>query len=250
MHLNKTLTLAFILVAMPILYAQTKPRQITWNFDRLDKIGGLPVKVEGQPKVIDSPVGKAILFDGVHDSLYIEKHPLAGAETFTFEAIFRPDGGAEAQRWFHLAERDQKTGLLTNTTGATTEPNSRFLFELRVVDGDKWYLDAFVNGASYNKALMFKDKLHPIGEWYHVAQVYDGKIYRSYVNSELQGEAELAFRPQGEGAASIGVRMNRVNYFHGAVAKARFTSKALAPKEFMKLPKMDMDMPMPPDHKH
>ena len=238
MSLKKTLLVALVAAAVPALYAaDAKVKQITWNFDNLNKIGGLPVKVEGHPKVIESPVGKAVEFDGVGDSLLIEEHPLAGAETFTFEAIFRPDGGAEAQRWFHLAERDPKTGQYFNTDpkNPTQDPNSRFLFELRVVDGKQWYLDAFVNGPGYNKAIMVREKLHPIGQWYHVADVYDGKMFRSYVNGELQGEAELAYKPQGPGAASIGVRINKVNYFHGAIAKARFTNKALTPAEFMKL---------------
>ena len=222
-------------VAVPA--AQSNVTQDTWTFDNLDKIGGLPVTVEGHPKVISSPVGKAIEFDGVNDSLLIERHPLAGAETFTWEAIFRPDGGAEAQRWFHLAEQDGQTGqfVVFTPAGATQaqDSNPRLLFELRVVNGNQWYLDAFTNG----RALMFPAKVYPIGPWYHVAQVYDGKLYRSYVNGELQGEAELAYRRQGEGAASIGVRMNKVNYFHGAVARARFTFKALTPAEFMTVPK-------------
>ena len=234
---RKAVVPALVSVCVPMLLAaQTAPRQITWTFDRLDAIGGATTTVEGHPKVIDSPVGKAVEFDGVGDSLLIEQHPLAGAATFTFEAIFRPDGGATQQRWFHLAEIDPKTGLATSTTQTTTEPNSRFLFEIRVVSGNQWYLDAFINGPGYNRALMFANKVHPIGRWYHVAQVYDGKMYRSYVNGELQGEAEVAFTPQGPGRASVGVRMNKVNYFHDAVAMARFTPRALPVAEFMKLP--------------
>jgi hypothetical protein len=228
--------LACAVVAPASIAAQTPTRQTTWTFDRLDKIGGLATKVEGNPKVVETPLGKAIEFDGVDDAIWIEQHPLAGAETFTFEAFFRPDGGAAEQRWFHLAERDPKTGTLANTTGGTQDPNARFLFEIRVINGNQWCLDAFVNGPGYNKALMFRDKLYPIGPWYHVAQVYDGKTYRSYVNGELQGEAEIAFKPQGPGAASIGTRINRVNYFHGAVRQARFTPRALAVDQFMKLP--------------
>jgi len=213
--------------------AAATPRQITWTFDRLDTIGGVKTTVEGHPRIVDSPVGKAVEFDGVADSLLIEQHPLAGAETFTFEAIFRPDGGANQQRWFHLAEIDPKTGLATSVEKTTTESNARFLFEIRVVNEKEWYLDAFINGPGYSKALMFADKRYAIGQWYHVAQVYDGKWYRSYVNGELQGEAEVAFAPQGTGRASVGARMNKVNYFHGAVAKARFTSAALPVSEFM-----------------
>lgn len=214
--------------------AQRVPEQTLWTFDRLDNIGGAATRVEGVPKVIDTPHGKAIQFNGVDDALWVERHPLAGAATFTFEAIFRPDGGAFEQRWFHLAERDPVTQALASPThpkGPDTTP--RFLFEIRVIE-NQWYLDAFVGGPGYSKPLMFKDKLHPVGPWYHVAQTYDGRMYRSYVNGVLQGEAEIAFKPQGEGAASIGTRINRLNYFKGAVRQARFTPKALTPAEFMK----------------
>jgi 6-phosphogluconolactonase (cycloisomerase 2 family) len=231
----------FLIAAGAGLSAQNGSRQIMWTFDRLDKIGGLPVTVNGNPKVIEMPLGKAIEFDGVDDSIYIDQHPLAGAEQFTFEAIFRPDGGAAEQRWFHLAERNPATGeLVTAGRTATQDSNARFLFEIRVIDGNQWCLDAFVAGPGYSRALLFRDKLHPIGQWYHVASTYDGKVFRSYVNGELQGEAEVAFKPQGPGAASIGMRMNRVNYFKGAVRQARFTPRALTPDQFLKMPGDDL----------
>jgi concanavalin A-like lectin/glucanase superfamily protein len=234
MRLKGILALALGTASVPVLYAAgVTPRQITWTFDRLDKIGGVALKVEGHPKVIETPVGKAIEFDGVGDAIWIAQHPLAGAATFTFEAIFRPDGGAEEQRWFHLAERDSRTGLLAS---AGQDTNSRFLFELRVIEKTTWCLDAFVNGPGYNKALLFRDKTYPLGQWYHVADTYDGHTFRSYVNGKLQGEAEIAFTPQGPGETSVGARINRVNYFHGAIARARFTPKALPVSEFMKLP--------------
>ena len=236
---KRTFVLVLLAAAMPALHAaDAKPKQITWTFDRLQNIGGVKTTVEGHPKVIDSPVGKAVEFDGVGDSLLIEQHPLAGAETFTFEAIFRPDGGANQQRWFHLAERDPKTGLLASADHPQTgqDANSRFLFELRVIDNTTWCLDAFVNGPGYNKAILDREKTHPIGEWYHVADTFDGKMFRSYVNGELQGEAEIAFTPQGAGVTSVGARVNKVNYFHGAVARARFTPRALPVSEFLKLP--------------
>jgi Concanavalin A-like lectin/glucanases superfamily len=217
--------------------AQNAPRQTAWTFDRLDAIGGLPAKVEGNPKVIETPLGKAVQFDGVDDSIYIDQHPLAGAEQFTFEAVFRPDGGAAEQRWFHLAERNAETGQLVTLKGSSTQDaNARFLFELRILNGNQWCLDAFVAGPGYSRALLLRDKLHPIGQWYHVASTYDGKMFRSYVNGELQGEAELAFKPQGPGGTSVGTRMNHVNYFNGAVRQARFTPRALTPDQFLKMP--------------
>src|SRR5262245_36916362 len=213
---------ALFVAAVVGLAAQNAPRQTTWTFDHLDKIGGLAVKAEGGPKLVDTPLGKAVQFDGVDDSISIDQHPLAGAEQFTFEAVFRPDGGAAEQRWFHLAERNPATGQLVTLTGSSTQDaNARFLFELRVINDTDWVLDAFVAGPGYNQALLLRDKLHPIGQWYHVASTYDGKMFRSYVNRELQGEAEVAFKPQGPGAAMVGTRMNHVNYFKGAVRQER-----------------------------
>ncbi len=197
-----------------------------WRFDHLDRIGGVTAHAEGAPKIITTGAGPAIQFDGVQDALFIDKHPLAGAQTFTFEAMFRPDGGAFEQRWFHLAETDPKTGQDTGT---------RFLFEIRVVEG-RWYLDAFTAGDGYNTKIIITDKTFAIGPWYRVAMTYDGTTFRSYVNGVLQGETPLVFKPQGEGHSAVGTRINRVNYFHGAVYEARFTTRALTPEEFLPLP--------------
>jgi hypothetical protein len=221
---------AGLLAARSAFAAPKVEGQKLWTFDRLDDIGGVVTHVEGHPQVVDTPLGKAVLFNGVDDALFIDQHPLAGAAMFTFEAFIRPDGGAFEQRWFHLAQ-DEATPTLANGKPVAT----RFLFEIRVV-GAQWYLDAFVTGPGYNKTLAFPDKLYPIGVWHHVAQTYDGKTYRSYVNGQLQGEADIPFTPQGPGRSSVGTRINRVNYFKGAVRQARFTPRALTPDAFLKRP--------------
>lgn len=197
---------------------------VTWTFDRLENIGGHKTTVLGQPKVIDSPVGKAVEFDGVDDALFIDTHPLAGAKTFTWEAIFRPDGGQKEQRWFHLSEQDPQTGADTD---------NRMLFEIRVVD-DQWYLDSYSQSGTESKALMNRQALHPLGAWYHVASVYDGQEFRNYVDGVQEGSAQLRLAPHGPGHASVGVRINKVFFFKGAVHLARFTRKALSPSEFLR----------------
>ena len=203
-----------------------------WRFDRLHRVGGLPVRAEGEPRMIVTKAGPAVAFDGVDDALFLDNHPLAGAVAFTVEAIFRPDGGPFEQRWLHLAEAG---GAEHAAQYPPVDPRgSRFLFEIRVV-GTSWYLDAFMTGPGYNKTLMFPEKTFPLGRWYHVAQTYDGRTYRSYVNGALQGEAEVPFTPQGPGYASVGTRINRRDYFRGAVHTARFTRRALAPEQFLKL---------------
>jgi len=199
---------------------------VMWTFDRLENIGGHKTTVLGQPKIIDSPVGKAVEFDGVDDALFIDNHPLAGAKTFTWEAIFRPDGGQREQRWFHLSEQDPQTGADTD---------NRMLFEIRVVD-DQWYLDSYVQSRTEGKALMNRTALHPLGAWYHVASVYDGQEFRNYVDGVQEGSAQLRLAPHGPGHASVGVRINKVFYFKGAVRLARFARKALSPSEFLRSP--------------
>ena len=196
-----------------------------WTFDRLENIGGHKTTVLGEPKVIDSPVGKAVEFDGVDDALFIDNHPLAGTEAFTWEAIFRPDGGQREQRWFHLSELDP--------SGADTA--NRMLFEIRV-SGDNWFLDSYNQSGDASGTLMNKTALHPLGAWYHVASVYDGKLFSNYVNGVREGAVEVQFAPHRAGRASVGVRINKVFYFKGAVHLARFTRRALAPTEFMKNP--------------
>jgi hypothetical protein len=107
------------------------------------------------------------------------------------------------------------------------------LFEIRVIDG-QWCLDAFVQTGQASKALLNRKNLHPLGAWYHVAAVYDGREFRSYINGRPDGAAELNLVPQGPGRASVGVRINKVFFFKGAVAQARFTHRALAPDEFLR----------------
>ena len=68
------------------------PRKV-WSFDRLANIGGNPTTVLGEPRLVDTPLGKVLEFDGVDDALFIDDHPLAGTRAFTFEVVFRPDGG-------------------------------------------------------------------------------------------------------------------------------------------------------------
>jgi hypothetical protein len=197
----------------------------TWHFDRIDEIGGHLTTVLGHPQVIEAAAGKAIQFNGVDDAIYVDVHPLAGAATFTWEVIFRPDpGGAAEQRFFHLQERDPKTGADTGT---------RMLFEIRVI-GDRWALDSYAQSGTESLALCDRAKLHSLGAWHAVAAVYDGHEFRNYVDGVLQGSGPLHLTPQGDGHTSIGTRINRVNYFKGAVLEARMTRHALSPAELLR----------------
>jgi hypothetical protein len=52
----------------------------------------------------------------------------------------------------------------------------------------------------------------------------------------MQGEGELHMTPQGPGHSSIGTRINRRDFFKGAIFEARFTPRALEPEDFLKMP--------------
>jgi len=192
-----------------------------WHFDRLDSINGHKTTIQGHPRVINAPHGKAIEFNGVDDAIFLDVHPLAGVSQFTWEVIFRPDlGGNPEQRFFHF----QQNGT-----------DDRMLFEIRVI-GNQWCLDSFAKSGADSKALLNRAKLHPLGEWHRVAAVYDGHEFRNYVDGVLEGSSELHLAPHKPGRTSVGVRMNKVDYFKGAIMTARMTPRALSPDKFLKKP--------------
>ena len=112
------------------------------------------------------------MFDGVDDALFIGNNPIAGFREFTIEAVFRPDaGGEKEQRWLHIED--------------TENAESRALLETRLV-GDVWFVDTFIKSGENRLPLFAENFKHPIGEWHHVALVYDGREMRHYVNGKLE----------------------------------------------------------------
>ena len=144
-------------------------------------------------------------------------HPLAGRRQFTAEVRFRPaPNGPKEQRFFHL----QASGS-----------EDRVLFETRLTDDGQWFLDTFVKSAAGDCTLYAESHRHPIGPWYHAAIVIDGQSMRHYVNGQLELSQPLKFEPHAAGQTSIGVRINKVHWFKGAIGWARFTPRVLEPKE-------------------
>ena len=233
---GKKVCLGALVGALALFGTAQGDTQTVWKFDNLSKIGGIAVTPDGHPKLVDSPIGKAVQFDG-SSTLFFPERPLVGAKTFTVEAIFRPEGGPQAQRWMAIAQVDPVTGKdnATNPNGRG-DPTPRYMFELRV-DKTNWYLDAYVISKAGDRTLSFPEKLHPIGPWYAAAMTYDGKTFRSYVNGELQGEGDVAYEPALPGHVMVGARLNKTDYFTGSVAETRFTDRALKPEELLKAPK-------------
>jgi hypothetical protein len=218
----------FVAVSSATCIAQEAPKQVTWRFDNTASLGGHATKVLGHPKVIETPMGKAIEFNGVDDALFGGVHPLTGAETWTWEMIFKPDAdGKPEQRIFHLQSIDPATGK--------DVPEERMLFEIRIRDG-QWCLDSFATSGGQRLPLLNCEKKYPFGQWYRVTTVYDGKSLKNYVGDELQGEGEVKLVPQRPGHFSVGVRMNLVDWYKGAIYETRFTREALGVGEFLKMP--------------
>jgi Concanavalin A-like lectin/glucanases superfamily len=217
--------LALTLAAVPGTRAAA---QEIWRFDQTGTLGGHPTKVLGHPQVVSTEYGNAVAFNGVDDALFVNVHPLAGAATWTWEMIFKPDpDGKLEQRIFHLQSVDAST--------AVDFPNERMLFEIRIVNG-QWCLDSFAAAGGQSRALLNCEKLHPFGKWYRVTAVYDGKMLHNYVGDELQGEGELALPPERPGRSSVGTRIDLRDYYKGGMFEARFTRKALDVADFLKLP--------------
>lgn len=197
-------------------FAQINGKAMIWIMsDLLDNRESIPVL--GDPKVIDSPYGKAVLFNGADDGILTQDMPLMNLSEFTIEMLIRFDsGGCNEQRYFH----------------AGTVQQDRLLLEIRSV-GDSWYLDGFVQSNDNWVALISPDLTHPLDRWYHIAfTVKDGRQI-TFVNGKKELEGAVSFSPLVDGSTSIGVRQNKISWFKGAVYSIRITDKVLNPNEFM-----------------
>ena len=237
----KLLAAAILTLAIPSLAVVTQAQQTTWRFDNLTKIGGTQVSTVGTPQVVDTPIGKAIHFEGhgntstdpqsgnpTGDALFLPTAPLTGFATYTFEVIFRPSSkGAPAQRFFHLQDANSQ---------------SRRMFEIRIVN-NQWCLDTvgidLRGGAPEQHGVAIAcdaAHLHPLDHWYAVAATYDGKTLRGYVNGELQAEFAVTLAPLPPGTTSVGTRIDKRDFFTGDVYSARFTPSVLPTTAFLKPP--------------
>jgi hypothetical protein len=220
--------LVSVLLVLCVASASAQSAPEIWKFDSTAKLGGYPTETFGHPRVIETLHGKAVEFNGVDDALFVDVHPMAGAETWTWEMIFRPDAdGNLEQRVFHLQSIDPATGR--------DVPEERMLFEIRIVKGE-WCLDSFATSGGQRLPLLNCEKRYPFEKWYRVTTVYDGSTLKNYVGDELQGQGEVKLTPQRPGRSSAGVRINKVDYFKGAILMSRFTRRSLRVDEFLKIP--------------
>ena len=61
----------------------------TWEIDNLKEIGGHDVTVFGDPEVVETEIGRAVIFDGEDDMLLVDFNPIGEAKAFTVEVLFK-----------------------------------------------------------------------------------------------------------------------------------------------------------------
>jgi len=196
--------------------SQQPKQEETWIItDLLKPKSG--VTILGEPEIIESPFGKAVLFDGVDDGILLDKMPLKGLMSYTLEMIIRFDsGGTKEQRVFH-------TGTMRK---------DRSLLEIRS-NAETWFFDGMVETNNNWVVLMDSTLLHPLGEWYHVAFTVENGRQITYVNGVKELEGTVSFIPIMDGATSIGVRQNKISWFKGAIYSIRISEKVLSPRQFL-----------------
>jgi hypothetical protein len=217
-----SLTAAVVAVAI-IAAAPTHARRadgaVIWNLDNLTSIAGHPVTVIGAPKVMSTPQGKAVEFNGASDGLLLDVNPIEGLSRFTVEAVLAPaPDGPEEQRFLHISE---------------TGSERRLMMETRILPDRTWCLDTYLRHEAPGLTLIDRTKTHPGGTWHAAALTYDGKTMASYVDGVRELSGEVPFAPLGAGRISIGVRQNKVSWYKGRIRLIRISPEALPPARLL-----------------
>jgi hypothetical protein len=206
------LTLLFhFTVSLNSLHAQN------WLVSDLLKKDSEQIQVKGNPQKNNEGCREAVFFDGKRDGIFLDAMPLRGLQQFTIEVIFKPErGGNFEQRFFHCGEIR----------------GNRVLLELRANE-DEWYFDAFIKVDDQSIAMIEPTFAHPLDRWYRVAFVVNKGDLTTYVNGEKELEAKIDFTPIERGKTSLGVRLNELSWFRGAIEEVCITPKALNLDEFL-----------------
>lgn len=187
---------------------------IVWKMQDPKLVGNFHPDILGNPLVVNDGAVSSLAFNGINDGLIIPAIPIESWSRFTIEVLFNPAGdGPPAPRFIHFQDKD----------------NNRGTVEVRVTPTGNWYLDTFLKNGKTDEGLTLIDstKQHPADKWYWAAMVYDGKKMTSYVNADKELEGDVNFVPMTAGQISLGVRLNKVNWFKGRIREIRFHAGAL-----------------------
>ncbi len=158
--------------------------------------------------------GVAYEFDGVDDGLLYEVNPLVGAEAFSIEVVFKPYAGYpenREQRFLHIQDPENE--------------NRRILMELRLNSRGEWYPDLFMRSETEALTLIDSTRTHPVGEWARMRLVYKAGKLKGFVNGVEELSGTIHYQPISAAAkTAIGMRMNRVSFFKGAIKEVLVTT--------------------------
>jgi hypothetical protein len=215
-------SLAVLALTSPAL-GMRRGGSVVWTLDNLTRIGGHAVTVVGAPRVVSTPVGTAVEFNGSTDGLMLDVNPIEGLAQFTVEALFEPStDGPEEQRFLHVSEAGSER---------------RLMMETRILPDRRWCLDTYLRMEAPGLTLIDRARTHPSGRWHAASLAYDGKTMTSYVDGVRELSGEVAFEPLRTGRISIGVRQNLVSWFKGRIRLVRVTPEALPASRLLAAPK-------------
>jgi hypothetical protein len=192
-----------------------------WRADGFPAPGGAAAGILGRPKILVDAAGSFASFDGRSDGFVIPSNPLAGWRVFTVEVLLDPEpAGPQAQRFLHIEDAEGR----------------RLTMEIRLTPTGQWALDAFLLAGNSRRTLLDEKRLHPAGQWHWAALRYDGSEMESFVDGRKELEGPVEFTPMKPGRTSIGVRLNRVFWYKGAIREIIFHPAALEDAALHKAP--------------
>jgi len=214
---SKTIIILIILMSATSIMSQTKSG-CEWIISDFVNNSSIDIKLIGKPKLVESPWGKAVQFNGKSDGIFLEKLPVKDMEKMTIEVLFRPEKkGKKEQRFFH-------TGLIES---------DRLLLETRVIK-NQWCLDTYLRCGEQGLTLIDYNQMHDVDKWYHVAYVVNKGELTNYVNGVKELSGTMKMHPIKSGITSLGVRQNKISWFKGSIYKIKITPDVLSPELFMK----------------
>lgn len=99
--------------------------------------------------------------------------------------------------------------------------------ELRLNSRGEWYPDLFMRTEHEALTLIDSIKTHPVGEWARMRLVYKEGQLKGYVNGVEELSGQIRYEPiSAAGKTAIGMRMNRVSFFKGAIKEVIVTPGA------------------------
>ena len=199
-----------------------------WKLNNLVETGGHRIQVFGNPKVVDTEIGKAVQFNGNGDMLLVDFNPIGEAKEFTVEVVFKPDAcypENTAPRFIHIQDPQ--------------DPNTKqIMIELRLNEKNQCYLDGYLKTDTGSLVLIDKNLVHPTGVWMHAAVTYKNNILTTYLNGEKQLSGKIGYQEMiinYTGKVAIGGRMNKISWYKGLIKTLKVTKVALEPEDFIRI---------------